>query len=78
MIGCADVTQDVRVCQIRQHLIRTDSIAESFPVMERQFISGAFEVVQQDIKIVGIQQRILGTGSEKVFRMCDDELVQRG
>ena len=52
--------------------------AEDFGSPERQFERGALDVRQQDLKIVGIDQGVLGRRVEEVRRVADDVLVERG
>ena len=50
---------------------------ELFAIRQRQLERRAFQVRQQDLQIVGVDAGVLGRLSEKIFRMLDDELVER-
>ena len=52
--------------------------AEPFIGGERQLERRAFDVIDEDVQVVRIDQRVFGRGVEEVRRMADDELIQRG
>src|SRR5882762_1223068 len=52
-------------------------IAESFARCEGQFERGAFQVVDEDFEIVGLDESVLGRVAEKIVRMAHDVLIKR-
>ena len=46
-------------------------------VRERQLECRALHVIEQDVQVVRIDQRVLGDASKKVRRVADDELIDR-
>ncbi len=65
------------VLQIIQQLRGIRQPLEQLPVLEGQLVGGAFQVVEQDIEVVGVDQRLLRRLPEEVLRVGDDVLVQR-
>ena len=55
----------------------TSTDAELLVVRERQLERGALHVVEQDVQVVGIDQRVLRRRVEEVRRIADDELIDR-
>ena len=51
--------------------------AERFAARERQLERGAFDVIDEDVQVVGIDERPFRRGVEKVRRVADDELIER-
>ena len=51
--------------------------AETFRRREWQLEGGAFDVIDQDVEIVRIDQRVLRRSVEKVRRIANDELIER-
>ena len=51
--------------------------AERFVGRERQLERRALDVIDEDVQVVGIDQRPLGRGVEEVRRVADDELIER-
>ena len=64
---------------LRQH--REDLLhvlaAEPLVVAERQLEGGALDVIEQDVEVVGIDQRVFRRRVEEVGRVADDELIDR-
>ena len=44
---------------------------------ERQLERGALHVVDEDVQVVGIDQRVLGRGIEEIRGIADNELIER-
>ena len=63
--------------QHRQHLLHVSPRAELLVVRERQLERRALHVVEQDVQVVGVDQRVLGRRVEEIRRVADDELVDR-
>jgi hypothetical protein len=51
--------------------------AELLAVLERQLEGGALDVVDEDGEVVRVDEGHLGRLGEEVFRVVDDELVER-
>jgi hypothetical protein len=49
--------------------------AEALARPERQLERGALDVIEQDVQVVGVDERVLGRGVEEVRRVADHELV---
>ena len=52
-------------------------VPEALIVAERQLEGRALHVVEQDVQVVGVDERVLGRGVEEVRRVADDELIDR-
>ena len=59
-----------------EHLLHVDD-AERVGAAERQLERRALHVVDQDVQVVGIDQRVLGRGVEEVLGVLHHELIHR-
>ena len=71
-------------CPVHEPLLRQDAeyllqvvAPEGFRARERQLEGRALDVIDQDMQVVGIDQRPLGRAIEEIRRVTDHELVQR-
>ena len=52
-------------------------VSEPLVVAERQLERGALHVVEEDVQVVGVDERVLGRRVEEIRRVADDELIDR-
>ena len=76
VVGIAGAVDQAVLAQDVQHLLDVDA-AEGVGAAERQLEGRALHVVDQDVQVVGVDERVLGRGVEEVGRMAHDVLVDR-
>src|SRR5712692_4869498 len=52
-------------------------IAEFVARSDGQFERGAFQMIDEDFEIVGLDEGVLGSVAEEIVRVADDELIER-
>ena len=67
----------VLVPQVAQQLRRILDALEAFALLEGQLVCGALHVVQENIQVVGVDQRPFRRLGKEVLRVLYDVLVQR-
>ena len=71
------MVQDSLLVQVVQQFLGGLRIAELVPVRKGQLKGRAFEMAQQDIQVVRIQQGVLRALGQQIIRMVHDILVNR-
>ena len=77
MIPPADVPQNSRLIKVFQQLRCSGRISQALAVLKRQLKRRALEVVEQNIQIIRIQQRVLRRALHQIVRVGHDVLVKR-
>ena len=65
IVAPADAAQDVFVLEVAQQFRRLLKVREALAFLEGQLVGGALDVVEQDVEVVRIDQRLLRRLTEK-------------
>ena len=63
------------VLEVAQQLRRVLEPGELLALLEGQLVGGALDVVEQDVEVVRVDERLLRRLAEEVIRVVDDVLI---
>ena len=69
------MAQDAFLLQEAQQLLWGGGVAEAVAVLDGKLIGGALEVAEENVQVIGVEQRVFRGLVQEVVRVADDILV---